>query len=498
MFASQPNLTLALQLDTKLASNAFDARNYNKKLCCSLLDSQNIYNCFNGLDQNPTAKIVQELLEAFSRSVQSQDMGLTGKTLYESMLAQLKQFQTTSESSLLGEELTGYFKEYFVFVLLKTYSHLCSDQEPGSHVRSVINDEKSWIKNQLSPFFEVGDCFKFSRKQLQEKNSFLVKKDRFGVVITRMFSGLELKEPLQKKSASGGFGSFTYNTAAQYGIKIFNVSSKTQSKKVMTKRVSDVSDIKKEAELNSFLTRPVMAEGASGDSESVRYSGYSSQKGGLDTQFFLPKGSFFKCLSDEEHGNGKAYISLFKEKGDDLFSLIADSVELDLDIPVLKPDGVAEYLRELCKQLEVIWEKGYEHLDIKPDNLVYDKHSDTLRLIDLGLAQKNSFVLKKGRLYATPVFQTKQMRRSLSEVRTCSLFDKASMLISLALGIMPSLYNEKGCLDGDLKRGGLDFKLLFNKLKERYPKVHSVFHDFILNQGLLELLLVDEYVASTE
>jgi len=105
------------------------------------------------------------------------------------------------------------------------------------------------------------------------------------------------------------------------------------------------------------------------------------------------------------------YIALELAQHGDLINIITKFGKL--------PESIARlYFGQLVEVLEFIHMKGYSHLDIKPDNILFDKNYN-LKLWDFGFASESKYLSSKyGTLnYAAPeIFTQEQYNAPVTDI----------------------------------------------------------------------------------
>lgn len=129
-----------------------------------------------------------------------------------------------------------------------------------------------------------------------------------------------------------------------------------------------------------------------------------------------------KYKSQEKIPEDKIYIVM-----DKLGKELTDA-ELLKKVAKLTPDERIRYYMELFEQVIGLYEKGFLHNDIKPENILYDENNDQMVVIDFGCAQKTNTNLKN---WGTNVFMSPNKYSKVTKIAQL-----ADDLFSLALSVV--------------------------------------------------------------
>lgn len=212
--------------------------------------------------------------------------------------------------------------------------------------------------------------------------------------------------------------------------------------------------------------RNVLGEGSFGIVKKVAYTDSKGNTISLAAKKMKPSGRSTLELTANEikllnlMGTSKYFPRLYgcsyNTRNELLVAQTLLSHDLDSDtfrnyLSTLSNHDSLKFYRELFKGMNELWKKGYAHSDFKPENVMTDRNNREVRIIDLGLAERNT---NMNSLRGSPVYMSpnKFLKKGKIDPKTNRVLthdipispkdDMYSMAISIAIMEAPKSYDQ--------------------------------------------------------
>ncbi len=129
-----------------------------------------------------------------------------------------------------------------------------------------------------------------------------------------------------------------------------------------------------------------------------------------------------------------SFLILDRVDGVELYKLIVDAWQDNGGVRGLPEADVARFFHQLCQAVLHVHAAGVAHRDIKTDNIIIDRTTNTVRLVDFGLATTERFSNEKigSRQYQSPEMLAGKYNTQSQDVWGCGV-----VLYAMLTGQLP-------------------------------------------------------------